>query len=111
MAQNFSFLSYGATTAAAVGGAAGIATVTIGTAQTGLPATAIRIWNAGTSIAFIMIGNQTTLTTTGTAANGMPMPVSVAPYVLRTGGVSTVQLGATSTFTTTIYVTGGEGIT
>lgn len=110
MAQNFSFLSYGATTAQAVGGAAGVSTVTIGTAQTGLPATAVRLWNAGTSAAFIMIGNQTTLTVTGAAANGMPVPVSVAPFVLRTGGVSTVQLGATSTFTTTIYVTGGEGV-
>ena len=110
MAQNFSFLSYGATSAAVVGGAAGLGTVTIGTAQTGLPATAIRVWNSGTSIAFIMIGTGVTLTVTGSAANGMPVPVSVAPFVLRTGGVATVQLGAASTFTTTIYVTGGEGV-
>jgi len=47
---------------------------------------------------------------TGAAANGMPLPVSVAPFVLRTGGVSTVQLGSTGTITTTIYVTGGEGV-
>ena len=111
MAQNSAFLSYGASTAASISGA-GITTVTIGTAATGLPATAVRLWNSGTAIAFIMIGtgSATTLTVTGAAANGMPMPVSIAPFVLRTGGVSTVQLGCTGTFTNTIYVTGGEGI-
>lgn len=109
-AQNFAFLSYGATQTQVVGGAAGIVTLTVGVSQTGLPATAVRLWNAGTANAFIMMGNGTTLTVTGAAQNGMPVPVSVAPFVLRTGGVSPLQFGTTSTFTTTIYVSGGEGI-
>ena len=110
MAQNYAFLSYGATSPVTVGGAAGISTVTVANSVTGLPATAIRIWNSGTNIAYAMIGTGTTLTVTGAAVNGMPCPMSIAPFVLRSGGVNTVQFGLTSTFTTTIYVTGGEGI-
>lgn len=110
MPQNAAFLSYGASTAASV--AASLITVTIGTSTTGLPATAVRLWNNGTAAAFCFIGTGTTLTTTGSAANGMPLPQSIAPFVLRTGGVSTIQLSTlgTSTNTTTIFVTGGEGI-
>ncbi len=110
MAQNFAFLSYGATSQNSVGPA--LVTVTVGTTATGLPATAVRLWNNGTGAAFIMIGTGTTLTTTGSAANGMPVPQSVAPFVLRTGGASAVQLSTVSsgTVTTTIMVTAGEGI-
>lgn len=110
MAQNFAFLSYGATTNATVTGNAGINTATIGGSTTGIAAPSVRIWNAGTALAFIFIGTGTTLTTTGAAANGMPVPQSVAPFVLRTGGVTTIQFGSTSTFTTTINFTAGEGI-
>ena len=112
MAQNFAFLPYGATQPCTVTGNAGINTVTLGTSTTGLPATAVRIWNAGTALAFISFGTGTasTLTTTGAAQNGLPVPASVAPFVLRTGGVSTVQFGSTSTFTTTIYLCAGEGV-
>lgn len=108
MAQNFAFLSYGATSQVSV--AAALVTVTLGTTQTGLPATAVRLWNNGTGAAFIMLGTGTTLTVTGAAANGMPVPQSVAPFVLRTGGVSTIQLSTTGTVTTTIFATAGEGI-
>lgn len=110
MAQNFAFLAFGGTNQATVTGNAGVNTVTIGTSQTGLPATAVRVWNAGTALAFILTGTGVTLTTTGAAANGMPVPQSVAPFVLRTGGVSTIQFGSTSTFTTTLSFTAGEGI-
>lgn len=110
MAQNYAFLAFGATQPCTVTGNAGINTVTLGTSATGLPATSCRIWNAGTALAFILFGTGTTMTTTGAAQNGMPVPASVAPFVLRTGGVSTVQFGSTSTFTTTIYLCAGEGI-
>lgn len=110
MAQNFAFLSYGATTLATVTGNGGINTATIGTNQTGLPATSVRIWNQGTQVAFIMMGTGVTLTTTGGLANGMPVPQSIAPFVLRTGGVSTIQFGSLTTFTTTLSLTAGEGI-
>lgn len=107
MAQNFAFLAYGNTLAATVGGAAGAVTLTVGTTQTGLPATAARIWNSGTAIAYVLFGTGTTITAAG---NAMPIPASVAPVVLRTGGVNTVQLATTGTITTTVFVTGGEGI-
>lgn len=110
MAQNFAFLMYSASSVATVGGAAGPTTLTLGTSTTGLPATAVRLWNNGTQGAFILMGTGTTLTTTGGAPNGMPVPASVSPFVLRTGGVTTIQLGAASTFTTTIFATAGEGI-
>lgn len=110
MAQNYAFLAFGNTVPAAVGGGAGVTTVTIGTSQTGLPATAVRIWNSGTAGAFILMDTATPLTVTGALANGMPTPQSVAPFVLRTGGVQKLQLAATGTITTTVYVTGGEGI-
>lgn len=110
MPQNAAFLPYGATTGASVGPA--LVTVTLANSVTGLPATAVRLWNNGTAGAFIMIGTGTTLTTTGSAANGLPIPQSIAPFVLRTGGVGVIQLSTlgTSTNTTTIYATGGEGI-
>jgi hypothetical protein len=110
MAQNYAFLSFGATSNVSIGPA--LATVTLGTSATGLPATAVRLWNNGTGVAFILFGSSTTLTTTGAAANGMPIPQSVAPFVLRTGGISTFQLSTASsgTITTTIIATAGEGI-
>lgn len=110
MAQNFAFLAYGATQQTSV--APSLITVTIGTTSTGLPPTAVRIWNNGTGAAFIMMGTATTLTTTGAAANGMPVPQSVAPFVLRTGGATTIQMSCVSsgTVTTTIFTTAGEGI-
>jgi hypothetical protein len=42
----------------------------------------------------------------------MPIPQSVAPFVLRTGGNITFQVSAVSsgTVTTTIMATAGEGI-
>lgn len=111
MAQNYAFLPYGATQPFTVTGNGGINTVSIATTPTtGLPATAGRIWNAGTALAFISFGTATTLTVTGAAANGIPVPQSVAPYVLRTGGATQLQFGSTSTFTTTILYTAGEGI-
>lgn len=111
MAQNYAFSAYGVTQPCTVTGNGGINTVSIATTpSTGLPATSARLWNAGTALAFIMFGTGTTLTVTGAAANGMPAPQSVAPFVLRTGGVTTMQFGSTSTFTTTILVTAGEGI-
>lgn len=110
MAQNYAFLAFGVTSPASIGPA--LVTVTLGTSATGLPATAVRLWNNGTAGAFVMIGTGTTLTTTGSAANGMPVPQSVAPFVLRTGGVATIQLStvSSSTNTTTIFATAGEGI-
>jgi hypothetical protein len=106
MAQNFAFLNYGQTFAQAIGGAIGAVTLTIGTSATGLPATAARIWNSGTGVAFISFGTTPTVS----SASSMIMPVSVAPYVLRTGGSSVVQMTTTGTVTTTVYITGGEGI-
>jgi len=110
MAQSYAFLAFGVTAPVTIGGAAGVSTITVGTTQTGLPATAVRLWNSGTGAAFILMGTGTTLTVTGAAANGMPIPVSVAPFVLRTGGVQSLQFGSTGTVTTTVYATGGEGI-
>lgn len=108
MPQNAAFLPYGATSQASV--AAALVTVTLANSVTGLPATAVRLWNNGTAGAFIMIGTGVTLTVTGAAANGIPVPQSIAPFVLRTGGVGTIQLSTTGTNTTTIFCTGGEGI-
>lgn len=110
MAQNFAFLMYSPSAVATIGGAAGITTVSLGTSATGLPATAVRLWNNGTAAAFVLMGTGTTLTSTGGIPNGMPVPASVSPFVLRTGGQTTIQLGAASTFTTTIFATAGEGI-
>ena len=110
MAQNYAFLSYGATITATSTGNAGINTATLGGSATGIGPTAVRVWNSGTALAFIFFGTGTTLTTTGAAANGMPVPQSIAPFVLRTGGVTTVQFGSTSTNTTNILLTAGEGI-
>lgn len=108
MAQNAAFLSYGATQAVSV--AASLITVTVNNATTGIPASAVRLWNNGTAGCFIFIGTGVTMTVTGAAANGMPVPQSVSPFVLRTGGASTIQLQTTGTNTTTIFVTGGEGM-
>ncbi len=110
MAQNFAFLPYGATTLATVGGAAGPGTITVNSSTTGIPPLSVRFWNAGTALAFIMMDTATGLTVTGGLANGMPVPQSCAPFVLRTGGATKVQFGSTGTITTTIYATAGEGI-
>lgn len=109
MPQNAAFLSYGATSAVSV--AASLITVTVNNSTTGVPASAVRLWNNGTAAAFIMVGTGVTMTVTGAAANGLPVPQSVAPFVLRTGGASTIQMQTTGTNTTTIFVTGGEGMT
>jgi len=110
LAQNAAFLSYGATTQATVTGNGGVNTITIGSSTVGLPALSARVWNAGTALAFILVGTATALTVTGGLANGMPCPQSVAPFVVRTGGVTLIQFGSTSTFTTTIMATAGEGV-
>jgi hypothetical protein len=109
MAQNYAFLAYGATNQVSVGPA--LVTVTLSASTVGIAPSAVRLWNNGTGIAFILFGT-TTLTTTGAAANGMPIPQSVAPFVLRTGGNITFQVSAVSsgTVTTTIMATAGEGI-
>lgn len=110
MAQNYAFLSYGASQQTSVGPA--LVTVTINSSTTGIAPTAVRLWNNGTAVAFIFMGTAVTLTTTGAAANGMPIPQSVAPFVLRTGGATTIQISTASsgTNTTTIFSTAGEGI-
>lgn len=101
------FMAIGATSPVTVGGAAGATTLTLGVSTTGLPLESCRITNAGTAAAFIQFiasGNTTTVGVT----NAQPILASQS-VVLATAGQPCVASNAASTFTTTIFVTGGIG--
>lgn len=107
------FIAIGATTPVVVGGAAGATTLTFGVGTTGLPLTAARIFHNGTAGAgpvfcqFISSNNTTTVGVT----NAIPVPVgsTAGAVVLGTGGQPCVAFNIGSTFTVTVFVTGGIG--
>lgn len=104
------FIAIGPTVPVSVGGAAGATTLTFSTGTTGLPLTAARIVNNGTSgatplfVQFISSGNTTTVGIT----NSQPI-LSAQSVVLGTGGQPCVALNIGTTMTVTAYVTGGIG--
>lgn len=105
------FIAIGPTIPVVVGGAAGASTITFSTGTTGLPLTAARFLNNGTAgagpvfVQFISSNNTTTVGIT----NSQPIPSGVGGVVLGTGGQPCVALNIGSTFTATIFVTGGIG--
>ena len=89
-----------------VGGAAGATTMTFATtAVHGYPSA--RITNSGTANAFIQFITSANTVTVG-VTNSQPVLAS-ASVVLATGGMQAMAFNAASTFTTTIFVTPGQG--
>lgn len=99
------FLGLSPTVANTVGGAAGATTMTFSTSAVGYPSA--RIVNAGTANAFIQFITTSNTTTVG-VTNAQPVLAS-ASVVLATGGMAAMAFNAASTFTTTIFVTPGQG--
>ena len=120
MAQTYAFQNYGATQTVNTGTSVTVTTaasLTLTVAQavavtapsTINPlATAVRLFNTGTSALFVNFG--------ATALNplsGFPVPTGVAPFVLRTGGTQVMQvqiIGTTSSVTAaSLTITTGVG--
>lgn len=74
---------------------------------TALPFSAVRIANIGTAAAFIQFIDTTNTTTVG-ATNAQPV-LSNTSVVLNPGGKQALGYVTNSTFTTTIFVTAGQG--
>lgn len=100
------FLGLTPTIATSVGGAVGATTMTFATTNSQGYSSA-RITNGGTANAFIQFILPTNTVTVG-VTNSFPILAS-SSVVLSTGGLTCVGVNAASTFTTTIYVTGGQG--
>lgn len=103
--QISAFQPIGATVINVVGGAAGATTMTFNSTVLGMPSA--RIVNAGTANAFIQFVNSGNTTTVG-VTNSVPI-LATSAVVLATGGLPCLAFNAASTFTTTIFVTGGQG--
>ena len=89
------------------------ATITIGATSTGLPVNSVRVQNLSTATAWIGMGTQGTTSASVTSAGVSIQPTNQigCVQVFRTGGALTVSaftVGATQT--TSILVTGGEGL-
>ena len=107
MALTFTpFLGLTPTIINTVGGAAGATTMTFATTAVQGYSSA-RITNQGTANAFIQFISSTNTTTVG-VTNSIPILAS-SSVVLSTGGLTCVAFNAASTFTTTVFVTGGQG--
>jgi hypothetical protein len=99
------FLALTTTIPRTVGGVAGATTMTFTPSADGYPS--VRIVNAGTANAFIQFittDNATTVAVT----NSQPVLASQS-VVLATGGFLAMGMNTSSTFTTTIFVTAGQG--
>lgn len=83
----------------------GTTTMTFGTSVLGFPS--VRIANIGTANAFIQFINTANTVTVG-ITNAVPIFNSSA-VVLATGGLQAMAALCGGTFTTTIYVTPGQG--
>ena len=123
MASNFNFLPMGLSQSMTVGGAAPatISLVVQAVGQTvtlqlqGATATvnyipkSVRISNDGTASVFVNFG-----TTAGTVSvsttNGLKIR-NASDVILQTGGCAFIAAAAASTFTTTLSITPGEGMT
>lgn len=95
------------TTQAAVGGAAGVTTVTL-TGSVAGQLDAVRITNVGTASLFVGFASSSSTQTIG-VTTGMPI-LSNSTSVFRVYGNNLVQLLTASTFTVTAYCTPGIGI-
>ena len=99
------FLALTSTVPNTVGGAAGATTMTFTPSADGYPS--VRIVNAGTANAFIQFINTGNTVTVG-VTNSQPVLASQS-VVLATGGFLAMGMNAASTFTTTLFVTAGQG--
>lgn len=86
---------------------AGSTTKTMTFQASALPYTAVRISNIGTAAAFIQFIDTANTTTVG-ATNAQPV-INNTSVVLNPGGQQAMAYVTNSTFTTTIFVTAGQG--
>ncbi len=121
MASNFAFMPMGLSQTMTVGGAASatISLVVVGVGQTvttsigttsttNIVPTCVRISNDGTASAFINFGTSAG-TVSVSISNGMRIR-NASDGVFRTGNQAFLAAVCASTFTTTLVITPGEGM-